>query len=576
MVMTVDVPSKRPLAVTLSRRLNCCRFVFSLAVACCFAFAPGAEAQQRPSNTASRWDDTTGESNVYPVGDAVDVYRSVLDLLYIDGRERPPYIILLDTAQRFAWTPCTDPKCATRWIPKSEIDSATLRAYSRQSPKRPRMVKFKYSIPIHLVSTGEFERMMNDGYAVLAGMPPDKVGGPMVFWAGFLKKFPKAWGYSVFSKVAFNPPHTQAMMSVYQNCGGGCSSRESIFLKRFGKEWRVMERIPDEVQMYPTSGSLRYRGPAGERADQSQLVALDSLGTKPRPMSDDAGQVYATVLDKLYSLYGELPRSIVLTESRAYSWIELPPHRSRIDSSTIATYRLYAQIRDAVRPAFKSAVPITWITDTALKEIERAGAPLAAAAIQRIDEQSPLWLAFHEKYPNAWGYASVSRVGFNTRHTEALVFTRHSCGSACVNADFWFLERKNDSWYIVERIPAEHDPNPAYSIDGLRYLGPEGDAKWYRPRRVHGVLTDAETGKPLSKIEVRVANQGRTFMVRTDDEGRYTATNLQLGGGTLSVKCPPKSPTQWALAGYFPVSPGLDSTVNGSVVFAECAQEPLR
>jgi hypothetical protein len=229
-----------------------------------------------------------------------------------------------------------------------------------------------------------------------------------------------------------------------------------------------------------------------------------------------------------------------------------------------------------VRPVFKSALPITWTSDTALKLLERAGGPLAAAAIQRIDEQSPLWLAFHEKYPDAWGYTSLSRVGFNTNHTEALMFARHSCGSACVNADFWFLERKNDNWYVVERIPAEHDTNPAYSIDGLRYLGPEGDAKWYRPRRVHGVLTDAETGKPLSKVQVEVANQGRSYLIKTDEEGRYTATNLQLGGAALRVKCPPKSPTKWALAGFFPVSPGMDSTVNGSIVFAECAQEPLR
>jgi hypothetical protein len=572
MSMTVDPSLTWPRVVIFPRRFNIRTLNLFLAVACCTAFATSAEAQGRPSSTLSRWDDSTGESNVYPVGDAVDVYRSVLDLLYVDGRDRPPYVVLLDTAQRIAWTPCTDPKCPTRWTPKSELDTATLRAYARQSPKRPRIVKFRYSIPVHLVSTGDFERMTNDGYAVLAGMPPDKVGGPMVFWAGFLKKYPKAWGYSVFSKVAFDPRHTQALMSVYQNCGGGCYSSESIFLKRFGKAWQVMERIPYEVQTGQTSGSLRYRGPAGERADQSQLVATDSLGTKPRSMADDAGRVYAAVLEKLYSLYGELPRSVVLTEGRAGSWMDLPQHRSRIDSSTIASYKLYAQLRDAVRPVFKSALPIKWITDTALKQLELAGAPLAAAAIQRIDEQSPLWLAFHERYPDAWGYASMSRVGFNTNHTEALVFTRHSCGSACVNGDFWFLERKNDNWYVVERIPAEHEPNP-YSLDGLRYLGPEGDAKWYRPRRVRGVMSDAETGKPLSKIQVEVSNQGRFSVIETDNEGRYTVDNLRLGGLGLKVKCPPKSPTKSVLADVFPVTPGMDSTVNIPVVFAECASQ---
>ena len=567
--MTVELPSKRPRVVSPFSRAHRGGLFLALFCVLSIAFASHAGAQQ---NGPPRWDDSTGESDVYPVGDAVDVYRAVLDLLYIDGRERPPYIILVDTAARTAWTPCVEVTCANRWKPKSDIDSATLGAYARQSLKRPRMVKFRYSIPIHLVSTGEFERMMNDGYAVLAGTPPDKLGGPVVFWAGFLKKFPKAWGYSVFSKVAFNPSHSQALMSVYQNCGGGCYSRESIFLKRFGKDWRVMERIPDEVMMNATSASLRYRGPAGERAEQSQRVATDSLGTKPRSMSDDAGQVYAIVLDKLYSLYGEFPRSVVLTD-RGWVWLELPAHRSRIDSTTIASYKLYAQLRDAVRPVFKSALPITWVSDTALKDLEKAGAPLAAAAIRRVDEQSALWLAFHARYPNAWGYARMSRVGFNADHTEALVFTRHECGSQCSNGDFWFLERKNDNWYIVERIPTEHDANPI-SLDGLRYLGPEGDAKWYRPRSVHGIFTDAETGKPLSSMQVEVVNQGQSSFIVTDDQGRATATNLQLGAVALRVKCPPKSPTKMINADVFPVTAGMDTTVNVQVVFAECESQP--
>ena len=546
---------------------------FALLCVLSIAFNANAGAQQTSRNAPPRWDDSTGESDVYPIGDAVDVYRAVLDLLYIDGNQRAPYIVMIDSAQRMAWTPCIDPKCETRWTPKSDLDTATLGAYARQSLKRPRIVRFKYKIPIHPVSVSDFERFTNDGYAVLAGTPPEKLGGPVVFWAGFTKKFPKAWGYSVFSKVAFNPPHTQAMMSVYQNCGGGCYSSETMFVKRLGKEWRVVERIPYQVQIYQTSGSLRYRGPAVEHAGQSELVAVDSLGTMPRSISDDAGRVYATVLEKLYSLYGELPGLVVLTDRRGAPWIELPQHRSRIDSSTIASYRFSIQQRDAVRPVFKSVLPIKWISDTALKDLERAGAPLAAAAVRRIDEQHPLWLAFHKKFPDAWGYTSMTRVGFNRDHTEAMVYSNHECGSQCGNSDFWFLERKGDNWYIVERIPAVHDPNPT-SLDGLRYLGPEGDAKWYRPRRVRGVMTDAETGKPLSKIQVEVANQGQSSFIETDEQGRFATNNLQLGGVALKVKCPPKSPTKSVLADVFPVTPGMDTTVNVSVVFLECAQQP--
>jgi hypothetical protein len=86
-------------------------------------------------------------------------------------------------------------------------------------------------------------------------------------------------------------------------------------------------------------------------------------------------------------------------------------------------------------------------------------------------------------------------------------------------------------------------------------------------------MSDAETGKPLSKIQVEVSNQGRFSVIETDNEGRYTVDNLRLGGLGLKVKCPPKSPTKSVLADVFPVTPGMDSTVNIPVVFAECASQ---
>src|SRR2546423_1399154 len=361
--MTVELSPKRPRAVSFSSRFGRSR-AFILAVAS-LAIASPAVAQQPPARTRPMWADSTGESDVYPTGDAVDVYRTVLDLLYVDGHDHPPYVILNDSAVRMAWGQCTNSTC-TNGLHRSDIDSATLAAYAHPSLKRPRIVKFRYRVPVALVSTSEFERMMNDGYAVLSGAPADKLGGPEVFWAGFLHKYPKAWGYAVFSKVAFNPAHTQALMSVYQNCGNGCYSSESIFLKRFQKGWRVVERIPDQISMSQTSGSLRYRGPVAELGGPSQMVATNSSGAQPRSESDDAAGVYSAVLEKLYSLYGEPPRTVVLGESRAASWMELPQHRSRIDSTTVATYKLYEQLRDAVRPALKSPLSITWISDTAL------------------------------------------------------------------------------------------------------------------------------------------------------------------------------------------------------------------
>lgn len=533
--------------------------------------ASNAGAQQRAPYGPPPWaNDTIGESDVYPVGDAVGVYRAVLDLLYVDGKERPSIIVLWDTAQRTSAGPCAN-LCKEQWLHKSKMDTATILAFARQSWKRPRIVDFGYGIPIARVSNDVFERVRHEGHGYLADLPPEKVGPGEAFWAGFRRRYPRAWGYVVLSRVGFNPQHTEALIGVYQNCGENCRADEVIFLKRYGKQWRVIERIPERTEVYQTAGNLRYRGPAVEKKGESQIVAIDASGSQPRAESDDAGNVYRAVLDRLYSFYGESPRSIVLTEMRAGSSGALPNHRSRIDSSTLASYNLFAQVRDAVHLRIGYRLPISWVSDTALTELERSGAGLAKAAAERFEqEQAPLWHGFHAKYPGAWGYASLGRVAFNPGHTQALVFTRHFCGTGCVNADTWFLERKGDSWYVVERMPREQELR--WTLDGLRYLGPGVDPKWYRPRRIHGVFTDAETGKPLPKLQVEVNGPASSKFIETDAQGRYSIENLPLGGFALMAKCPARLGGKWVGLPPIEVSPGLDSTRNFKVDFTMCPQ----
>jgi hypothetical protein len=227
-----------------------------------------------------------------------------------------------------------------------------------------------------------------------------------------------------------------------------------------------------------------------------------------------------------------------------------------------------------VYPRVSYRLPISWVSDTALAELARKGAPLAKAAAERFEqEQSPLWLGFRAQYPGAWGYASLGKVGFNPEHTQALVFTRHSCGTGCVNSDTWFLERKGDSWYVVERMPREQEMH--WTLDGLRYLGPGVDPKWYRRRRVHGVVTDSATGSPLPKLQLEVNSPAPaiSMLIETDARGRYSLENLPLGGFALMAKCPARLGGQWVALPPILISPGLDSTVNVKVDFALCPQQ---
>lgn len=545
--------------------------VLSLAlVAASFLSGSDADAQRRPYNGPPPWADTTGEPGVYPIGDAVGVYRAILDLLYVDGRERPPYIVLWDTATRQSGGPCPF-DCKQGWLHKSKMDTATILAYARPSPKRPRIIDFGYRIPIRRVSSDAFERLGQDGYGLLADRPPDRVGPLEAFWAGFRRKYPRAWGYAMLSKVGFNRRHTEALIGVFQVCGENCRSFESIFLKRFGKRWRVIERIPEYADAFQATGNSRYRGPAGERQDQSQIVAIGPSGAPPRAESADAAKVYRAVLDSLYSFHGQRPRRLAIRETRAYGPADLKGNRTAVDSGTIASYNFYARVHDAMYPRFKYRIPITWISEDTIKRLGVEGSPLSRIAAERMEEeQSPLWLAFHARHPGAWGYASLGRVGFNPRHTQALVLTQHFCGTSCVNTDTWFLKRKGERWYVVERIP--RDNQASLGIDGLRYLGPDADPKWYSPRRAHGVVTNWLTGEILPSLDIAVYRQSKKFRtIRTDSEGRYTLSDLPIGGGILfKVRCPIAARSDSLWGGDFGTKPGMDTTFNIRLNYRFC------
>src|SRR3981081_3326464 len=134
------------------------------------AFVPSTGAQVRPVPAKiPPWDDTTHESPIYPVGDAVPIYRAVLDLLYLDGSKRPPVIIMLDSTDGHTGGPCPIAKCIGEgWKHKSKMDTSTMRAYAWLSRKRPALVQFGYPIPIVFISYDDVRRMEADGKEFLA------------------------------------------------------------------------------------------------------------------------------------------------------------------------------------------------------------------------------------------------------------------------------------------------------------------------------------------------------------------------------------------------------------------------
>jgi hypothetical protein len=545
------------------------RIAFAALLVFFAAFVPTSSAQVRtiPAKTPP-WADTIGESPIYPIGDAVPVYRAVLDLLYLDGSKRPSVIIMVDSAEGgHVGGPCPIAKCIGEpWRHKSKMDSSTLRAYAWMTRKRPGLVQFGYPIPIVFISFDDVRRMDADGRELLAAhpTPPDLPKRTSGLWAELQRKYPGAWGVAILSKVSFNNRHTEALVQAHEWCSDDCRVHETLFLRQTKGRWRVVERIPEQVEPgYSPYG--RYLGPMGTTPKESEIIAVDRPGIPNEATARAA--VYRTILDSLYFVNRERPKRIVLTN---WSWTGggIPAHTTSIDSALIKRFSVLSAIRAPLDAISGYRVPISTLPLDSVPAMRERGVALDVEATG-----NPFYVALVKKYPGAWGMLGASRIAFNANRSQALVNTSHACGNSCLNRDTWFLTRSGKSWQIVERIPMEKQNN--VEVEPLRYLGADVSPTAYRPRRVQGVVTDEVTGKPFPFLDIivrRTLYSGVNVTdpsVRTDAAGHYTLTKLPLNAGmTLVVPCPGQQHA--AQVQPIGVMPGMDTTINIPVNFAIC------
>lgn len=244
----------------------------------------------------------------YPYGDAEAVYRVVLDTVYRSLGERPPYIVVWDSASYPEG--CWQPGCPILPRHASRIDSATIADFDRTTHARsPLRRDLNLSLPVTFLS----DRIRND--LVELGTPisdsvlkVNRYTEAMPFWLGFRRRYPRAWGYAVLTSVGFNSAHTQALVQLRHQCGSACGHSEDLFLEKADGNWRVSERIllhpgqdnVDVVQHFYSLigdgrdslvfGSLRYLGPdarwladARRRIDSVRTVIRDSVARDKLP-----------------------------------------------------------------------------------------------------------------------------------------------------------------------------------------------------------------------------------------------------------------------------------------------------
>lgn len=71
------------------------------------------------------------------------------------------------------------------------------------------------------------------------------------------------------------------------------------------------------------------------------------------------------------------------------------------------------------------------------------------AAFERHARESDGWSAFSQENKQIHEYLKVSRVGFNTSHSLALLYAEASCGLLCGGGGYYVFRRNGGSWHLV-------------------------------------------------------------------------------------------------------------------------------
>lgn len=151
--------------------------------------------------------------------------------------------------------------------------------------------------------------------------------------------------------------------------------------------------------------------------------------------------VYAALFE---GMYGE-PRMLVLMfETSAgmggiEGW-EAPPALSALDPETVDDFRLRNDAAYPLPLKMELGLPYVLLTPEEMNQI--------------FDVNTSGWDVFYTRYPNSPGISTVSRVGFNTQFTQALVYIGTMSHWLAGAGYYVLLEKSSGTWEILQQSMA--------------------------------------------------------------------------------------------------------------------------
>ena len=164
-------------------------------------------------------------------------------------------------------------------------------------------------------------------------------------------------------------------------------------------------------------------------------------------VSDEDYEIYSSVIKQTYV---QPSTKLLIIEERTFRYDFAvdndEPWRDKkkgltIDQSAVEDYEAKNNQKWLLNKAsFKLSVKIELITDLDLK------------AIFHGNWGDLQWINYYRRFPDSRGFVMLSRIGFNTTHTQALLYVGSRCGPGCGDIHFLLLEKANGTWTTKKEL----------------------------------------------------------------------------------------------------------------------------
>jgi hypothetical protein len=178
-------------------------------------------------------------------------------------------------------------------------------------------------------------------------------------------------------------------------------------------------------------------------------LTVQASTTELTPVQDATEyEIWSAVLAKKYG-DGSFQRLVVrdrteilMPEPIAKRW-----QNSERDTEAFSDLKIKNETQHALENKFSLKLPCILINSDAESKVFRS-MPDSRADKDYAEKVQSGWQQFYEEYPGAQGILTISRVGFNSNKSLAVVYIANTASLMLASGKLFFLAKKNGTWEI--------------------------------------------------------------------------------------------------------------------------------